>query len=213
MSTAWQVAFAAWALLVATCAWALVVLMRRMRALETLPSRVAPQTVSGAGDAVRIRLQLTSTQPTLVTFLTDSCGVCERVVPALNELQQVLERGEVPLSAHALLAGDREPFIHRNRLSMAALQGDMDTYRELGVTATPESVLYDPDGSVIARGHPLNREQLADFLESALSYRPLAPRNDPANGADNGDAVDRFQYQTTLARGSEPPRKEGEHHE
>lgn len=210
MSVAWQTALVALSFLVAVCACALVLLIRRVQALKAL---IPSASVRDTADEARIRLRLASTHPTLVVFLTDTCAACRGMVGALNELQQTLETGEFPLSAHVLLAGDRERFVHRTMLAMATLQSDMETYRELGISGTPESVLYAKDGTVVARGHPVNTELLADFLESALGYRPLAPTPDPpktARAATDGD--ERFISQPTLARGSEPP-KEGKHHE
>lgn len=212
MSAAWQAALLALALLSGVCAGAVIVLARRVTTIQRLRAS-GFAALSSDEAAVRIELKLASTHPTLVVFLTDTCAACQGIVPALNALSQTLEHGEVPLSAHALVAGDREGFIHRNALTMAALQAEAESYRRLGVTATPESVLYDRSGTVIARAHPLNTAQLADFLESALGYRPLDPMPDRAENGTGADPVKRFISQPTLARGSEPQSKEGDQYE
>lgn len=119
MSAAWQAALLALALLSGVCAGAVIVLARRVTTIQRLRAS-GFAALSSDEAAVRIELKLASTHPTLVVFLTDTCAACQGIVPALNALSQTLEHGEVPLSAHALVAGDREGFIHRNALTMAA---------------------------------------------------------------------------------------------
>lgn len=200
MSATWQVAVVALAVLAAVCAYGELVLARTVGGIR---QQLASATPVDGGD-VRIRLRLSAEHPTLVVFLTDTCAACEGIVPALNELQIELEREEVPLSGHALVAGEREAFIHRTRLLLPTLPGDREIYRDMGVSATPESVLYAPDGEVIHRDHPLNVDQLDSFLRVAVGYPVLSSPDAVPNAANGRRSGDPSAVQSTLEGGSEP---------
>ena len=116
-----------------------------------------------AGDAVSVGAPGVRSQ--MLFFLSPTCPVCKKLLPALRALD-VAERGRLEV----LLASDGEDAEHRAFWQREKLGLPYVLSAELGlafqVSKLPYAVVMGPDGRVRAKGLVNSREQIESLLEA-----------------------------------------------
>lgn len=186
MSTSWQVAVVALALLELTLAGAVIVLARRLSALPV--SRLAPPASASlagssapavAGQDVRSGMSVSTAdfagRPVVLAFVSEGCSYCHRLVPHLNRFAKD-QSGRVEVIT--VIAGgmrDAERFAGDHGLRTYALsdrQTRASTAHE--VKTTPYAVVLDAIGAPAARGGVAGYAELERLVSWGGSVDPGA---------------------------------------
>jgi methylamine dehydrogenase accessory protein MauD len=116
-----------------------------------------------AGDAISIGA--TTPRSQRLFFLSPTCPVCKKLIPALRALATA-ERGRLDV----LLASDGETAEHRAFAQREKLGLPYVLSAELGlafqIAKLPYAVVIGPDGRVRAKGLVNSREQIESLLEA-----------------------------------------------
>jgi methylamine dehydrogenase accessory protein MauD len=153
------------------------------RQVGVLFERVAPMgaLVTDAGPAVgeasppfalrgvqseEVSLGVPGALPTLVFFLSPTCPVCKKLLPALDALRRDEKRGlRIVLASD----GEREAhlrFVHEQRLDAFPYVISTELGMTYRVSRLPYAVLLDAQGVVAAKGLVNSREQLDSLLNA-----------------------------------------------
>lgn len=119
-----------------------------------------------AGPEVKIGGVSASGRSTLLFFLSDTCPVCQVLIPVLKSVQA--EEGKW---LDILLASDGDESAYRNFVQAKGLQDfRLVLSEELGrayeIAKLPYGVLIDEAGTLLTHGLVNNREHLESFIEA-----------------------------------------------
>jgi uncharacterized membrane protein YphA (DoxX/SURF4 family)/thiol-disulfide isomerase/thioredoxin len=112
-------------------------------------------------------------RPTVLVFVSTSCGPCLEMLPSLARWQDSLSES---VTLAAIFAGEREDverLSEEHELSLALAQEEDETFQLYGLRATPSAVLVGSDG-VIA-GAPAEGVPAIEALIRTAVARPRPP--------------------------------------
>jgi len=144
-------------------------------------------------DGRQIELGGEALKPTLLTFVSATCGSCSDLVPALRALWKN-ERKRLNFAIISLAGSEEEnrQFIGEHRLEDIPFVLSHELGRSFKVLAPPYGVLLDKTGAVKAKGIVNRREHLESLLnadelnepsmESYMSKRMIDSSLDPVLG-------------------------------
>lgn len=142
------------------------------------PGATAPGFSLQGVDGHELSLGSLAGRPVLLAFTEPGCGPCDRLVPALNQLNRKRDAEVVAISG-----GDQETartWARQRGVEFPVLvQEGSRVSRRYEVFATPFGFLIDRDGVIAARGI-LNGDDDVGFLLSTASKRQPAKGNTPA---------------------------------
>lgn len=100
------------------------------------------------GIAGSLRELLAAGRPTVLVFISTSCGPCLEMLPSLGRWQQSLDAS---LTLAVLFSGEAteiQRLVEEHELERALAQHDDEVFRLYDLRATPSAVLIKPDGKV-----------------------------------------------------------------
>ena len=114
---------------------------------------------------------LESEQPVLVDFWASWCGPCRQSLPALNQLQNELDRSQFEVLAINLdmYAEEGRRFLEAYPVDYTVLKDvEGQTSRAYDIMGLPSSVLISPDGTVVSHFqgfHPDHIKKLKQAIQ------------------------------------------------
>lgn len=146
----------------------------------------------------------------LLEFFAHWCGPCGAQVPHLNEVSETYEGQGLSVIG---VTGSRESkektvqWVKKHKAQFAyGYDPDSRLAQWLGITSIPHSVLLDPEGTIVWRGHPsgLTDEHLKKAVEGAL-HEPLW-ENEAA--AETRKAIEERRFAAAVAAAQKMPEDE-----
>ena len=102
--------------------------------------------VRGAASSLRELIELG--RPTVLAFVSTSCGPCLQMLPTLARWQQSLADSVTLTAIFAGQAAEIERLSEEHELSLALAQEANETFEEYALRATPSAVRIDADGTI-----------------------------------------------------------------
>jgi methylamine dehydrogenase accessory protein MauD len=100
---------------------------------------------------------------TIAVFVSPTCGVCDRVIPALHTLSRRGRSLRVLALASSTSVEQNREFVKRTGLRVPFVDGS-DLTDQWHVAPVPYAVLFESDGRVASKGMVNNLEQLESLL-------------------------------------------------
>lgn len=179
MTGIWLISYIALWLLVALLLIAVFTLARQVGILHTRLGPVGARMVNAgleigvtapalnATDIQGLVMTLGSERgkPTLLLFVTPSCGTCSALAPALRALWQS-ERAHLEIALVSMYSNDDEAsqFVAKYKLKQIPVTTSPSVSFDYQVTSPPFAMLIDKQGIVRAKGITNNSEHLESLL-------------------------------------------------
>jgi thiol-disulfide isomerase/thioredoxin len=174
MSSSWELVILALVALSLVGGWVIGLQRTVIRRRLIMPPDPARQT--GIGPLSR---------PTIVVFLSDSCGLCE-------DLARGLAAASDQTSSHefrAVVLGDAADFAARTGLGVPQLAADAQSLsQEYGVDGTPYAVAFDASGHIQVDAPVFSYDDVIELARAAASQQPVpTPRLSGEPAASSSD--------------------------